>query len=130
MIFTVALALQSDVENEGVDPIVELRVVAVDAADEAEARSTGERIGRESEHSYCNADGHRVSWTFRSVVKVYQLLDPLQLGSELFSMFLTSDEFISISAPFAELSLAKDSPWFSKDAGFQDTAHGSRIRVN
>jgi Domain of unknown function (DUF4288) len=75
-LFSVSLLFSLEVEaRDGPEPLLELAIHVVSAADENEAKVRGEAIGRLCQTSYRNSSGELVRNTFQNVVEVQTLMD-------------------------------------------------------
>ena len=75
-LFAVSLTFSLDVQAPGPpEPIRELAIHVLSAANGEEAKAKGELIGKARETSYENAAGETVRDVFKAVVEVQELLD-------------------------------------------------------
>jgi hypothetical protein len=89
-LFSVSLLFSLQVEAvDAPEPLRELAIHVLSAADESEAKLKGEAIGKGRETTYENGDGETVQDTFKAIVGVQsllddQLLDGMEVASWLF----------------------------------------------
>lgn len=95
-LFCVSLLFSLQVEAaEAPEPLRELAIHILSAANESEAKLKGEAIGKGRETSYKNQDGETVRDTFRAVVGVQSLLDDqLFDGMEVASWLFRKSEHL------------------------------------
>lgn len=75
-LFSVTLLFSLQVEaRDSPEPLLELAVHILSAANESEAKLKGQAIGKAREASYRNPDGETVRDTFKAIVGVQSLID-------------------------------------------------------
>lgn len=75
-LFAVHLLFSLEVQaSDPGQPLQELAIHVLSAANSDEAQARGETLGRNREHSYANCYGELVCDTFHAVVEVQSLLD-------------------------------------------------------
>lgn len=75
-LFSVSLLFSLEVDaRDSPEPLRELAIHVLSAANESEARLKGEAIGKARQTSYKNRDGETVRDAFRAVVGVQSLID-------------------------------------------------------
>ncbi len=104
MWFTASLLFKSNIPKEPeAQALWEESIVLVSAADEEEARSKAEDIGKRREHEYLAAAGNEVRWTFEKIESIHQILvEHLEHGTEVYSRFLSAAEVESLSNHFSD----------------------------
>ena len=89
-LFSVSLLFSLEVEAaNSPEPLRELAIHILSAANESEAKLKGQAIGKARETSYKNRDGETVRDTFKAVIGVQsliddQLFDGMEVASGLF----------------------------------------------
>lgn len=106
MWFTASLLFKSNIPNEPEGQALwEESIVLIRAADEEEARTKAEDIGKHGEHEYLAAAGNQVRWTFERIESIHQILSEyLEHGTEVYSRFLSASEIESLLSHFSESS--------------------------
>ena len=104
MWFTASLLFKGNIPNEPeIQALWEESIVLLRAADEEEARTKAEEIGKRGEHEYLAAAGNPVHWTFERIESVHEVLaDNLEHGTELFSRFLSFSDVQNLLTPFQD----------------------------
>ena len=103
--FAASLLFERTFNNGPVAPaLYEETIILVRAQgdDETTALKKAMKLGKAASHSYKNADGETVNWTFKEVLRVTQLFDTeIAEGSEVYSRFLNAMEVEGLRASLA-----------------------------
>jgi|SRR5439155_26898824 len=104
MWFTASLLFKSNIPNEPeAQALWKESIVLIRSADEDEARTKAEEIGKREELEYLAAAGNPVRWTFEKIESIHQILaDDLEHGTEIFSRFLSLSEVESLLSRFSD----------------------------
>ena len=78
------------------EQIWEEHIFLVEANNAAEAKTKAEEPARRLECTYDAANGSKVNWKFKMILKVYQLEGQPKDGAEVFSRFLRESEVRSL----------------------------------
>jgi hypothetical protein len=90
----------SPVDQSEVIYLWEESIVLINAENEEDARFEAERIGHGHVSEYENANGVMVRTEFFCVQRIFQILNDITSGTEIFSRFLRDSEATSLLSPF------------------------------
>jgi len=104
MWFSASLLFKANIPNEPeAQALWEARIVLIRAADEEQARTKAEEIGKRREHEYLAAAGNPVRWTFERIGSVQQVFgDHLEHGTEVYSRFLSASDVEGLLSHFSD----------------------------
>jgi len=89
---------ESGIEHSGssYSPLIDRTWFLVSAEDEPSAEAKAEVLARSKEHSYANAEGETVHWTFSRIERLREVMDDqLGDGTEVWSVITEADEHVS-----------------------------------
>jgi hypothetical protein len=82
--------------------IWEESIIILKAKTVEDAYERSVKLGMSRQTSYLNSNGEKIEWTFVKVERVFNIIDSMIDGGEVFSRFLRSSEALSIMTTFSD----------------------------
>lgn len=95
MLYSAGVLYESCRQDDG-PSLWELSVFLVNADNEEDAKKLAGKIAISKEESYKAAGGGFCSWKFKKLIRIFELFDSVANFDEIFSLFLTESEAMSI----------------------------------
>ena len=104
MWFTACLLYKCNIPEEPeAEALWEESIVLIRAANEDEARTKAEDVGKRGEHEYLAAAGNQCRWTFEKIANIQEIMtQQLEHGTQIYSRFLHLADVQSLMARFAD----------------------------
>jgi len=98
--YTASLLFRS-LHDGGTTPgLWEESLILIQAISPEEALKKAREVGHARELTYTAIDGSKVAWKFFKVERVFEIMDELIDGAEIFSRYLRNSEVESLLTPF------------------------------